>query len=56
MAAALAWLQANWVAVVAPLLIALFDFVMALKPEWKANGLFHWLYLAIKGDGAPKPQ
>lgn len=31
------------------------DFVFAIKPEWKSNGLLHFLYLQVtKKTDAPK--
>lgn len=48
------WIVAHQ-AIVAGLLVAIFDFVMALVPSIEANGIFHQVYLWIKSI-AQKPQ
>ncbi len=35
-------------AVVAGLIVGLLDLVFALKPNWAANGIVHWIYLQAK--------
>jgi hypothetical protein len=45
----MAWLQANWGALVAPLMVAILDLVFALKPNWASNGLLHWAFLQLGG-------
>ena len=49
----LAWLQANWVTVVAPLVVAVLDLVFALSPSLAANGLLHALFLWVGGKTPP---
>jgi len=44
-----AWLQANWVSVVAPLVVAILDLVFALSPSLAANGLLHQVFLWVGG-------
>jgi hypothetical protein len=45
----LAWLQANWVSVVAPLVVALIDLAYAVSPSLTANGLLHQVFLWCGG-------
>lgn len=40
-------------AAAAPLAIALFDFLFALNPSAKSNGILHWIYLALGGKENP---
>jgi hypothetical protein len=44
-----AWLQANWVSVVAPLVVAVIDLLIAINPSLKANGILHQVYLWCGG-------
>lgn len=34
----------NNLGLIAAVSVALFDLMFALKPEWKSNGLLHWVY------------
>jgi hypothetical protein len=45
----IAWLQANWVSVVAPLVVAIIDLVYAISPSLKANGLLHQIFIWFGG-------
>lgn len=29
--------------------VAIIDFLIAVKPEWKSSGAVHWLYLLLGG-------
>ena len=49
----IAWLQANWVAVVAPLGIAVVDFFWALNPNLQSNGILHAIFTALGGKTPP---
>lgn len=51
-----AWLQANWMSVMVPFLVACADFAFALNPSWESNGLVHWLYLQLGGKKVPPSQ
>ena len=51
----IAWLQANWQAVLVPFLIACADFAFALNPNLEANGIVHWIYLQLGGKKTPPP-
>lgn len=44
----MAWLQANWAMVVAPLVVAVLDLVFALSPSLAANGILHQVYVWLK--------
>ena len=44
----MAWLQSHW-ALVGGLLVAVLDFVFAVSPGLKANGLIHAIYLFLGG-------
>jgi len=44
-------LLAFWQAYQAPIvgfLVALFDLVFALKPQWASNGVLHWVLVQLK--------
>lgn len=46
----------NWtllIAAFAPLAIALLDFIFAVNPSAKSNGILHWIYLALGGKETP---
>lgn len=47
MAALIAWAQSH-IAILAPLGVALLDFIFALLPNLAANGIVHWIYLQLK--------
>lgn len=49
----MAWLQANWGAVVAPVVVGILDLVFALSPSLNGNGILHTIYLWIKGSEKP---
>ena len=48
----MAWLQAHW-GMLSVLLVAVLDFVMALSPGLKANGIVHAVYLLLGGKETP---
>ena len=35
--------------------VALLDFLFALVPAWKSNGILHWIYLLLGGKDTPPP-
>lgn len=43
----IAWFTAHPAAVAAAggAVVSLIDFIFAIKPDWKSNGIFHWVYL-----------
>ena len=43
----LPWLSANQV-IVGMLLIGILDFIFAINPEWKSNGVLHVLYVLLQ--------
>jgi len=45
----MAWLQANWGTLVAPLVVAILDLVFALSPGLEANGILHQIFLWCGG-------
>lgn len=45
----MAWLQANWVSVVAPCVVAIIDLVYAISPNLQANGILHQIFLWCGG-------
>jgi hypothetical protein len=49
----IAWIQANWVSIIAPLLVAIIDLVFALSPNLKANGILNQLFLWLGGKNPP---
>ncbi len=48
------WIMNNLV-IVLPLAVALMDLIMALIPSIASNGIFHGIYLFIKGKIAKPP-
>ena len=48
MADLITWLSAHQ-AIEAALGIAIIDLIFALKPSWKSNGVFHWVYQQLGG-------
>lgn len=49
------WIGANWQLVIAPLVVAIIDFVWALSPSASSNGLLHWLWTAAGGKTPTQP-
>ena len=45
----MSWLQANWVTVVAPCVVAIIDLMMSINPNLKANSILHQVYLWCGG-------
>ncbi len=43
------WIQSNWGLVIAPLGVAVIDFLVALNPTWKSNGIIHAIFLFLGG-------
>lgn len=48
MQAIISWLMAHQ-SVLYGARVALLDFLFAMVPSWKSNGLLHWLYLQLGG-------
>lgn len=51
----LAWIMEHQ-AVLAVLALAILDFVFAVSPSFKSNGVIHWLYLFLGGKATPPAQ
>lgn len=52
---AVAWMMGNQV-VVGALIVAVFDFIFAINPQWKSNGALHFIYTAAQGKaGSNQP-
>lgn len=51
----IAWLQTNWPTVVAPLFVAVIDFVWALSPATSTNGILHALWTFCGGKTPAQP-
>ncbi len=48
-----AWIMGHQI-ILGGFLAGAFDFIFALNPKWKSNGVIHWLYLfARKKAGLP---
>lgn len=43
----------GWLALLAPVAVAVLDFVFAINSKAKANGLLHWLFLLVGGKETP---
>jgi len=48
-ASLIAWIEANWGAVIAPLVVAILDLIFALNPNSASNGILHWIFTAVGG-------
>jgi hypothetical protein len=48
MSAIITWLTSHQ-AVLFGFGVALLDFLFALVPSWKSNGILHWIYLTLGG-------
>jgi hypothetical protein len=46
------WLIAHQL-VLGGFIIAILDFIFALKPDWESNGILHSIYIFIKNLGKP---
>ena len=43
----------GWYVLLAPVLIAVLDFVFAINSKAKSNGVLHWIWLALGGKENP---
>lgn len=43
----------GWLMLLAPLSVAIMDFIFAINSSAKSNGILHWLYLLAGGKETP---